>query len=123
MGSPGRSDPPAVVVVVAGALVVVAAVVLVVVEVDVVVVASDEVVVSTTVVAVVVEAASSPQAASMSIETASAARPDRDLTSFLSSNQINAKLSTAGSDQVPVNSGFLFSTKAVMASVRSSEIK
>ena len=88
---------------------VVAAVVLVVGEVDVVVVASDDVVVSTTVVVVVVEAASSPQAASMSIETARAARP--------------AIVTNYGSDQVPVKSGFLFSTKAVIASVRSSEIK
>jgi hypothetical protein len=98
-------------------------VVVVVVAIDVVVVARNEVVVSTTVVVVVDEAASSPQAPTMSIETARTARADRDLKSFLSLNQTNAKPSPVGSNQVPVKSGFRFSTKAAIASVRSSEIK
>ena len=109
---------------VGGALVVVAAVVLVVVaNDDVVVVASDEVVVSRTVVVVVDVAASSPQAPRTSTETARTARADRDLKSFLSLNQTNADELQIGSNQVPEKSGFRFSTKAVIASVRSSEIK
>jgi len=62
-------------------------VVLVVVAIDVVVVAIDDVVVSMTVVVVVDEVASSPQAPRMSMETARAARADRDLKSFLSLNR------------------------------------
>jgi hypothetical protein len=123
VGSPGNSELP-LVEVVAGVEVVVAAGVLVVVASDaVVVVASDEVVVSRTVVVVVDEAASSPQAPRTSTETARTARAGRDLKSILSLNQMNAGELPVGSNQVPVKSGFRFSMKAVIASVRSSEIK
>ena len=110
--------------VVAGALVVVAGAVLVVVAIVVVVVASDEVVVSmTVVVVVVVDAASPPQAPMMSMKIVRVAKANRDFTSFLSLNATNVNLSPDGSDQVPVKSGFLYSTNAVTASVRSFEIR
>jgi hypothetical protein len=99
--------------------------VLEVVAIKVVVVAGSDVVVvvSTSVVVVVVDAASPPQAPMMGMKIVRVAKANRDFTSFLSLNATNVNLSPVGSDQVPVKSGFLFSTNAVTASVRSFEIR